>query len=221
MLTVYPSLPSLTPQPTATKLPHHQAESAPIKVTEKPSAKSSRHLSILGHPAVSDHSPRAPAASPLPWPLSHRLSHLPPSLCSFLFSPCALPEWFSAAMHSTIRDNGSGKFKLKWNWWGDGIAQRIKVKVKNQGLPSWSSGKESFCQHRGPRFNSWSRKIPHGPGQLSLCATTTEARVPRAWALQQEKPLQWEAYTPQLWSSPCLLQLEKACSQQETKHNWT
>ena len=28
---------------------------------------------------------------------------------------------------------------------------------------------------------------------LSLCATTTEAREPRAYALQQEKPWQWEA----------------------------
>ena len=28
---------------------------------------------------------------------------------------------------------------------------------------------------------------------LSLCAATTEAHAPRACALQQEKPLQWEA----------------------------
>ena len=36
------------------------------------------------------------------------------------------------------------------------------------------------------------------PQLLSPRATTTEARVPRARALQQEKPLQWEAHAPQL-----------------------
>ena len=43
------------------------------------------------------------------------------------------------------------------------------------------------------------------PQLLSLSATTTEARAPRAHALQQEKPPQWEART---------LQLEKAREQQ-------
>ena len=32
---------------------------------------------------------------------------------------------------------------------------------------------------------------------LSPCAVTTEACAPRARALQQEKPLQWEAHAPQ------------------------
>ena len=35
------------------------------------------------------------------------------------------------------------------------------------------------------------------PQLLSLCATTTEAHVPRAQAPQQEKPPQWEAHAPQ------------------------
>ena len=51
-------------------------------------------------------------------------------------------------------------------------------------------------------FNPWSGKIPHATEQLSpcatttepalwsSCATTTEARAPRARAPQQEKPLQ-------------------------------
>ena len=34
----------------------------------------------------------------------------------------------------------------------------------------------------------WSGKIPHAAEQLSPCATTTEARVPRTCAPQQEKP---------------------------------
>ena len=34
------------------------------------------------------------------------------------------------------------------------------------------------------------------PQLLSPCVATTEARVPRACAPQQEKPLQWEARAP-------------------------
>ena len=56
------------------------------------------------------------------------------------------------------------------------------------------------CRGRG--FEPWSGKIPHATEQLSPCATTTEppleslrattteARVPRARAEQQEKPPQ-------------------------------
>ena len=40
------------------------------------------------------------------------------------------------------------------------------------------------------------------PQLLSLRATTTEARVPTARALQQEKPLQWEAHAPQRRVAP-------------------
>ena len=60
---------------------------------------------------------------------------------------------------------------------------------------------------------------------LSPCATTTEARVPRACAPQQEKPPQWEACAPQwrvapahcttMKSNPYSLQLEKARAQQQ------
>ena len=45
---------------------------------------------------------------------------------------------------------------------------------------------------------------------MSACATTTEARTPRAYAPQQEKPQQWEAHAPQLESSSWTPQLEKA-----------
>ena len=40
------------------------------------------------------------------------------------------------------------------------------------------------------------------PHLLSPRATTTEARVPRACALQQEKPPQWEAGAPQWRVAP-------------------
>ena len=44
----------------------------------------------------------------------------------------------------------------------------------------WSSDKESACQCRGHRFNSWYRMISHAAEQLSLCAATTEVHAPRA-----------------------------------------
>ena len=43
---------------------------------------------------------------------------------------------------------------------------------------------------QGHGFQPWSGKIPHAAEQLSPCATTTEACVPRARGLQQEKPPQ-------------------------------
>ena len=46
------------------------------------------------------------------------------------------------------------------------------------------------------------------PGRQSLKPTR-----PRAHALQQEKPLKWEAWAPQLERSPHLVQLEKAPAQ--------
>ena len=74
---------------------------------------------------------------------------------------------------------------------------------------------------QGHRFNPWSGKIPHAAEQLSPCttttsltsrahepqllslrATTTEARAPRALAPQQEKPSQGEARAPQQRVAP-------------------
>ena len=78
--------------------------------------------------------------------------------------------------------------------------------VKN---PPANSGDEGWG------FNPWSGKISHATGPLSPCTTTTETHLPAAWALQQEKPPQWEALTWQLESSPQLLQLEKARAQQQ------
>jgi len=48
---------------------------------------------------------------------------------------------------------------------------------------------------------------------LSPHTAAAEAHAPRAYAPQQEKPPQCEAHAPQQ-SSPCLAQLEKACTQQ-------
>ena len=48
------------------------------------------------------------------------------------------------------------------------------------------------------------KKDPTVTGQLSPCATATDAHVPRAREPQQEKPPQWEARALQLESSPHL-----------------
>ena len=48
----------------------------------------------------------------------------------------------------------------------------------------------------------WSGKIPRAAEQLSPCATTAEARAPRARAPQQEKPLQGGARAPRGKAAP-------------------
>ena len=66
---------------------------------------------------------------------------------------------------------------------------------------------------RGPQLLSLHSRA-RKPQLLSLRATTTEAREPRAHALQQEKPPQWEAGALQQRVGPRSLQLEKAYAQQ-------
>ena len=85
-----------------------------------------------------------------------------------------------------------------------GYKQASKHRSRDSLVAQWL---RIACQCRGHRFDPWSGKIPHATEQLSLCttttkpalrayepqlvsprATTTEARAPRAHALQQEKP---------------------------------
>ena len=47
------------------------------------------------------------------------------------------------------------------------------------------------------------------PQILSLCGKTTQARVPRACASQQKKPLQWVTVLPTLENSPLSSQIDK------------
>ena len=56
-------------------------------------------------------------------------------------------------------------------------------------------------QARAPRLLSL-RSGAHEPQLLSPRATTTAARAPRAHALQQERPPQWEAHVPQRGVAP-------------------
>ena len=55
--------------------------------------------------------------------------------------------------------------------------------------------------NRAPQLQSLHARA-HEPQLLSLRATTIEAHVPRARALQQEKPPQWEARTQQQRVAP-------------------
>ena len=84
----------------------------------------------------------------------------------------------------------------------ENLASQIGHQNFNYGLPGWYSGEETTCQYRGHEFDPWFRNISHAAGQLSLCSTTTEARVPRARAPQQEKLLQSEAHVPQQRVAP-------------------
>ena len=86
-----------------------------------------------------------------------------------------------------------------------------QLKDSAWGLTWWRSGYESTCQCRGHGFEPWSGKIPHAAEQLSPCATTTEARTPRARAPQQEKPPQREASAPRRRAAP-------ACRTRESPH---
>ena len=75
---------------------------------------------------------------------------------------------------------------LKWGCWASLVAQWLRIHLPMQGT----------------RVPSLVREDPHAAEQLSPWATTTEARAPRACALQQEKPLQWEAHTLQRRVAP-------------------
>ena len=55
----------------------------------------------------------------------------------------------------------------------------------------------------------------HEPQLISNCAAANDAHTSRAFALQQEKPPQWEACAPELEGRPHPPQLEKAWEQQQ------
>ena len=87
--------------------------------------------------------------------------------------------------------------------------------TKEREFPYWSSGKDSTCWYRECGFDPWSGKRPHAERPLSPRATNYwSPRTPRAWALQGEKPSQWEACAVQLESSCLSPKLEEARLQQ-------
>ena len=93
-------------------------------------------------------------------------------------------------------------------WWTSLVVQWVRTCLPMQGTWVWSLVPEdSTC--RGATK-------AHVPQLLSLRAATTEVRVPKACALQQEKPLQWEASAPQWGVAPTLHSWRKpACSNED------
>ena len=106
------------------------------------------------------------------------------------------------------------------------VAQWLRIHLPMQGTQVWSLVHEDptcpgatkpmchnyrACALELASHNYWAHvpqllKPAHSrvrmPQLLSPCAATTEARVPRAHALQQEKPPQWEAHTLQWRVAP-------------------
>ena len=61
------------------------------------------------------------------------------------------------------------------------LEDRLAISYKTRhilGLAWGTRGYKSSCQCRVHRFNPWSGEILHAAEQLSLSATTTEARKP-------------------------------------------
>ena len=101
--------------------------------------------------------------------------------------------------------------------------------IRFLGLLWWLSGKESTCQYHwtwvgflikeDPTCYGATKPVDHNywpcalePGNHNYWTHMLQLLKPKslkAYALQQEKPPQWEVCRLQLESSPCSLQLEK------------
>ena len=101
--------------------------------------------------------------------------------------------------------------EFKFNW-ESCISSGNSRPVKNQGPqdfpggsvvknPPANAGDTGSSPRPGRSHMPWSNKA-HAPQLRSPCATATEAHAPRACALQQEKPPQWEARAPQRRVAP-------------------
>ena len=94
-----------------------------------------------------------------------------------------------------------GWIKLFQIYWASLVAQWLRIHLPMQGTQVQALGQEGPTCHgetKPVRHNYWACALePANHNYLSPCATTTEAHVPRARALQQEKPLQSEAHAPQ------------------------
>ena len=82
-------------------------------------------------------------------------------------------------------------------------------KFDNEDLPG-SPVTESSAANAGDMGSILDVGRLHASEQQRMCAAIPKPSLPRACALQQEKPPQWEACAPLLENSPCSLQLEKA-----------
>ena len=76
---------------------------------------------------------------------------------------------------------------------------RIRLPVQGTRVRALVQEDPTCCRATKPVHHNYWACVPL---LLSPCATTTEACAPRARALQQEKPLQWEAHAPQWRVAP-------------------
>ena len=81
--------------------------------------------------------------------------------------------------------------------------QRIHLPVQETRDPSLVQEAPTCAKHLSP-CTTTTEPVLWGPG-----TATTKPTHDKAWALQWEKPPQWEVHASQLESSPCSLLLEK------------
>ena len=126
-----------------------------------------------------------------------------------------LAEWIKNKTHIyALYKRPTSGLGTHTDWkWRDGKRYSMQMVIRRKMKDSLVAHWLTIChQCRGHVFEPWSVKIPHAkdywahvpqllslhsrackPQLLSLRATTTEAHAPRACAMQQEKPQQWEA----------------------------
>ena len=90
---------------------------------------------------------------------------------------------------------------------GGSAVKNLPARAGDIGMIPGLRGCHILCRDKPVYHNYWACAL--GPRN-----SNSWAPVPRDGALQQEKPLQWEAQVPQLESGPRLPQLEKVCPQQ-------
>ena len=103
-------------------------------------------------------------------------------------------------------DRHWNSLQLKDQWWGTSlVAQCLRIRLPMQGTRVRALVREDPTCHgatKPVRHNYWACALGHEPQLPSPWDTTTEAHAPRARALQQEKPPQWEAREPQRRVAP-------------------
>ena len=90
--------------------------------------------------------------------------------------------------------------------WTSLVVQWLRIRLPMQGTRIRALVREDPTCRRAAkpvRHNYWACALePTSHNYWSPRATTTEARAPRARALQQEKPPRWEARAPQQRAAP-------------------
>ena len=112
------------------------------------------------------------------------------------------------------------RVELKKLLWGTSlVVQWLRIRLPMQG--TWVRSldwEDPTCRGatKSVRHNYWAhtRHNYWSPHALGPTCCNYWARMPRARALQQEKPPQWEACAPQQRVAPLSLQLKKAYMQQ-------